>query len=189
MSSSSTAPTVWVASRDEIPEINRILNDPYALTEAGRKMLGAGKAVDIATAWDRVLVIRFSKSLLLFEIVGDECLCGHVAILPDDRGELAIRATKRAIAMLFLTTPMRWLTAKVVREGKRIHWFAGTIGMKPGPTRGQHTVWSLSLEDWLLGENLPKTIPKMRSIARKHGQIRKFHGAQKRVFHALGLTL
>lgn len=164
------------ATRLDIPEVNRILNHRDVRPTIGFPEKGV---LDVSDSFDQYVVLMFSRSAFLIEAVDAFSVEVHSAVVPEDRGECAVKAAREGIKRTFLNTPVVLFLTKHPIDQKEAGVFATLCGFHRIRVSKTTAYWAQSLEDWLATQN-PKAL---EAEIEAGGHIPKFQYAYTRLAH------
>ncbi len=116
---------IRIATREDIPEINAILNHPSVHKWAN--LFGDGP-LDVSERFDQLMVIMAPGGLFMLDHVGAGNWIAHVAFLPKAQVEIPLMAGRQAMDACFREMPVLSITAWVDKRNKAATRFARMLG-------------------------------------------------------------
>lgn len=111
-----------LATVEDIPEVERILNHPevYPLIEADLN----GQRIEGAPLVQATLAFMCEKGCVILDLVSDDEAEIHTNFLPEGRGLNALREMAKVIQYAFTRTSIRRIVTKVQHDNPAANWFS-----------------------------------------------------------------
>lgn len=113
------------ATREDIPEINRILNEPSVKEGA---LFDADKAVDAADFFDIGFTLMANGGCFICIPIDQDSLDVHTNFLPEFRGENALNEARAGLRMILTQTGIMQVFTKVHEDAMATRKFAKWVG-------------------------------------------------------------
>ena len=116
---------VRIADRDDIPEINAILNHPSVHKWAN--LFGDGP-LDVSERFDSLMIFIAPGGCFILDHVGSGNWIAHVAFLPSAQNETPLLSGRQTMEICFREMPVMSITAWVDARNKAATRFARMLG-------------------------------------------------------------